>query len=779
MDGLLPSLSDVSLVNSTTPLVDELLDEVDLERCQLLGPFALVIQAVMGLVVLGGLVLKRMRERPRRKWKIWLADVSKQIVGQAFVHASNVAISDLIANHTSDNPCSLYALNILVDTTLGVLLLYYLLHFSTQLMQQYRSPTYNTGFYGTPFSLALWGEQAAVYVACLAAMKLVVVVLFWAIPQMEDLVSWALSWITNDQAQVFVVMLVLPLVMNLFQFLTVDSFLKSKDPPASALVDQSDEEALRRGFLEAEEDGDETYSDNEDGGGRSRRGSHRTEEENGFVDDYGDEVDEVDRRRGNGSAGNGSSGAQSAEQGLLDAEEGNADSLPARAMHSYPPQRAASLRSTTSSLPPYSSVPPPGAHPSLAQQQQRQQKARDSNERPRRSMGTEDDEDWDRDWAGSDDEEAAAPHSAPAAAGAPTEAAHFTSPGLPSSAFPPLSASTAPAQPPPPARTPSPVFRSISPAPTTPTSAPAPPAHQPSPVAAKPAALSFAAVAAAPPAVEEDEPEGEDDWGFGDDDADAEGAEELPNEVTSPRLEEEKEEQPALAPAVERAPSLPPPPPRARTPTPPPPAVSAAPSLPSSIPSTPPSARTSEPPAPPPRSPSPPPPPVLSGTAPAGPPAPEPPAEPEDEDDDWGFGSASPAVPESVGVMSPPLAAAGESAVVEEEEQRAAEPVERIEEEQEEELSEKEPLEAASEKSAAPESAPASPAGGDGDEEEDDDWGFDESPSLTAESELRSEVDRIIGLKKGEKVATELEAGGEKLPPPVEVGKALDVGGLS
>jgi hypothetical protein len=47
----------------------------------------------MGAIVIGSLVIKRMRERPRRKWKIWLGDVSKQVVGQAFVHASNVAIS--------------------------------------------------------------------------------------------------------------------------------------------------------------------------------------------------------------------------------------------------------------------------------------------------------------------------------------------------------------------------------------------------------------------------------------------------------------------------------------------------------------------------------------------------------------------------------------------------------------------------------------------------------------------------------------------------------------
>lgn len=211
----------------TGPILEELGNEVDLATCRLLGPFALAIQGIMGAAVLGSLVVKRMRESPRRRWKIWLADISKQVIGQAFVHASNVAISDLIASQTSDNPCSLYALNIITDTTLGVLILYYFLHFSTILMRRYFQPEYQTGFYGSPFSVTLWGEQAAVYVACLTAMKIVVLILFWLFPFLEDIMSWTLSWITNLEAQVFIVMLVIPLIMNLFQFLMSEHFSPS------------------------------------------------------------------------------------------------------------------------------------------------------------------------------------------------------------------------------------------------------------------------------------------------------------------------------------------------------------------------------------------------------------------------------------------------------------------------------------------------------------------------------------------------------------------------
>lgn len=49
-----------------------------------------------------------------------LFDVSKQVVGQMFVHGVNVLVSHLISHHSSANACVSYFLNILIDTTLGM-----------------------------------------------------------------------------------------------------------------------------------------------------------------------------------------------------------------------------------------------------------------------------------------------------------------------------------------------------------------------------------------------------------------------------------------------------------------------------------------------------------------------------------------------------------------------------------------------------------------------------------------------------------------------------------
>lgn len=47
---------------------------VDNEHCKLLGPVALLVQGVMGIIVVLSLVYKRHREKPMRPWRIWCVE---------------------------------------------------------------------------------------------------------------------------------------------------------------------------------------------------------------------------------------------------------------------------------------------------------------------------------------------------------------------------------------------------------------------------------------------------------------------------------------------------------------------------------------------------------------------------------------------------------------------------------------------------------------------------------------------------------------------------------
>ena len=96
-------------------------------ECQLLGPFAIFIQAALGGLALLSLVFKRWRERPQRPVKIWAFDVSKQVVGSILLHLANLlmsmlssgqlTVSPLTSNGYTANPCSFYLLNLAIDVS--------------------------------------------------------------------------------------------------------------------------------------------------------------------------------------------------------------------------------------------------------------------------------------------------------------------------------------------------------------------------------------------------------------------------------------------------------------------------------------------------------------------------------------------------------------------------------------------------------------------------------------------------------------------------------------
>lgn len=136
--------STLALASSTSaPTADaNTSGDDDQGDCELLGPFALIVQLALGGLALLALVYKRWRERPQRPVKIWFFDVSKQVFGSVLVHGANVFMSMLTSGHFSineldvppavkllrrgvsnddgyvPNPCSWYLLNLAIDVSL-------------------------------------------------------------------------------------------------------------------------------------------------------------------------------------------------------------------------------------------------------------------------------------------------------------------------------------------------------------------------------------------------------------------------------------------------------------------------------------------------------------------------------------------------------------------------------------------------------------------------------------------------------------------------------------
>lgn len=128
-----------------------------------------------------------------------------------------------------NNPCSVYFLNILIDTTVGVGILYLALKgFTTLFIRRFGAECFVTGHYGRPPQMSYWVRQLQPYLLAVVAMKLVVL-LPLTLPGISDTLirfGQTLLGALPTDVQVVFVLSVFPLIMNVLQFCLIDQLIK-------------------------------------------------------------------------------------------------------------------------------------------------------------------------------------------------------------------------------------------------------------------------------------------------------------------------------------------------------------------------------------------------------------------------------------------------------------------------------------------------------------------------------------------------------------------------
>lgn len=91
-------------------------------------------------------VVKRFREPPeiRRSWEVWWYDTSKQGIGAIAIHLANVYLSPLFQG----DPCTWYVINFLLDSTIGLLIVFIGIRLCQFLASYKKWPAINFGVYG-------------------------------------------------------------------------------------------------------------------------------------------------------------------------------------------------------------------------------------------------------------------------------------------------------------------------------------------------------------------------------------------------------------------------------------------------------------------------------------------------------------------------------------------------------------------------------------------------------------------------------------------------------
>lgn len=195
--------------------------------------FSSLGQVALALSCLLTLIIKRQTETPRRDWKIWFLDVTKQSLGLSVSHVSNILLSILIAINLADSDeCQWYLMAYLSDSLLCSAFNFTMLAVIDRLAHRYNIDALNFGNYGYPPRLNYWLAQVVVWVSIVTTGKMLVLALLFLLLEPIDalLQRVFVPFEGHPKLELLIVMIVIPMTLNIGQFWLTDSCLKQQYP---------------------------------------------------------------------------------------------------------------------------------------------------------------------------------------------------------------------------------------------------------------------------------------------------------------------------------------------------------------------------------------------------------------------------------------------------------------------------------------------------------------------------------------------------------------------
>lgn len=201
-----------------------------MQKCILLGGlFQLIVQLLLGIVCMTTLLVKRAQEYPQRPFGIFVLDAGKQGIGALMGHFSNIALSITINGSLVDgnsDECLWYCLSFIVDCTFGTFISLFTLYLFEQIFST------KMGEYGDTLnpSMFIWSYQLVVWLIIIIISKLFI---FLFLIHMSKPLDYILGDLFSPLQQypnfkLFLVMVIIPFILNVFQFYIQDNFLKGK-----------------------------------------------------------------------------------------------------------------------------------------------------------------------------------------------------------------------------------------------------------------------------------------------------------------------------------------------------------------------------------------------------------------------------------------------------------------------------------------------------------------------------------------------------------------------
>lgn len=201
------------------------------------------VQCLLLACCVGVFVVKRKKEEKRlgpdaRSKEEFTLDASKQFASAGWLHCMNLGFaSSLNTWMAGGDECGWYWINIMVDTTLGTAVAYFLLQIANAFLKKKLTPAaaeeFRSGEYKVDgiISMRRYMKQLCLWLVVVSFMKIsMVLFMFLFSGPLLGIAGFVLApFLSQPWLKLLVVMIVFPLVMDGFQIWMIDNFIKRKE----------------------------------------------------------------------------------------------------------------------------------------------------------------------------------------------------------------------------------------------------------------------------------------------------------------------------------------------------------------------------------------------------------------------------------------------------------------------------------------------------------------------------------------------------------------------
>jgi hypothetical protein len=198
-------------------------------KCNLYTTFGIILQFSLLFFVVIAMVLKNHFDKNKREWLIWFLDMSKQGLSAVSIHLVNLILSTIMG-YTIADPCKWYFVNLFLDSTIGVFFSCFFLNYLKNEFQHKYPSYFQTGFYGGHYFVN-WCKQTSFWVFVVGISKFITFfVLFYFRYPMQFFVDFVFGFMSSENEELIFVMIIFPLIFNIFAVLFADASLKGTIP---------------------------------------------------------------------------------------------------------------------------------------------------------------------------------------------------------------------------------------------------------------------------------------------------------------------------------------------------------------------------------------------------------------------------------------------------------------------------------------------------------------------------------------------------------------------